>query len=66
MGYANQFLGPRGAGSIASLLAAAGVAGAIVADLTPDEGRPLEEEFGRRGRAPVYLVRRRRPPTGSR
>ena len=56
MGYVNQFLGPRVADAIANRLAEAGAAGAIVADLTPDEGAPLEESFERAGLALVYLV----------
>lgn len=56
MGYVNQFLGPRGADSISTRLALAGAAGAIVADLTPDEGAPLENAFERAGLALVYLV----------
>ena len=55
MGYANQFLGPR-ADTIAERLESAGAAGAIVADLTPDEGGPLEDHLRRRGLALVYLV----------
>jgi tryptophan synthase alpha chain len=56
MGYANQFLGPRGASAIASRLATAGAAGAIVADLPPDEGAPLEGAFTSHDLALVYLV----------
>jgi len=56
MGYVNQFLGPRGADAISKRLARAGACGAIVADLTPDEGEPLEEAFTRAGLALVYLV----------
>ena len=56
MGYANQFLGPRGADAIAKRLATAGSAGAIVADLPPDEGAPLEAAFDAHGLALVYLV----------
>jgi len=56
MGYANQFLGSRGAATIATRLAEAGASGAIVADLTPDEGKPLEETVGDAGLALVYLV----------
>ena len=56
MGYANQFLGSRGADTIATRLAEAGASGAIVADLTPEEGKPLEETFGDAGLALVYLV----------
>lgn len=56
MGYANQFLGPAGAEKIASRLANAGASGAIVADLTPDEGEELETPFMDRELALVYLV----------
>jgi tryptophan synthase alpha chain len=56
MGYVNQFLGPRGAPAIAKRLSAAGAAGAIVADLTPDEGAPLEAAFAANDLALVYLV----------
>jgi tryptophan synthase alpha chain len=56
MGYANQFMGPRGIDAVAQQLASARAAGAIVADLTPDEGAPLEEAFGRVGLSLVYLV----------
>jgi tryptophan synthase alpha chain len=56
MGYVNQFLGPPGADNVAAQLAGAGAAGAIVADLTPDEGAPLEEAFDEHGLALVYLV----------
>jgi len=56
MGYVNQFLGPRGADKIARRLADAGARGAIVADLTPDEGEPLEHAFESAGLALVYLV----------
>jgi len=55
MGYANQFLGP-GVESVPRRLAEAGASGAIVADLTPDEGGPLEETFRERELALVYLV----------
>ena len=56
MGYINQFLGPGGSDNIARRLAEAGACGAIVADLTPDEGAPLEDSFRRQGLALVYLV----------
>jgi tryptophan synthase alpha chain len=56
MGYANQFLGPRGESAIARRLTEAGAAGAIAADLTPDEGAPLEAAFEAHGLALVYLV----------
>jgi tryptophan synthase alpha chain len=56
MGYVNQFLGPPGADNVARRLAGAGAVGAIVADLTPDEGAPLEEAFTRHDLALIYLV----------
>jgi tryptophan synthase alpha chain len=56
MGYANQFMGPRGADQIAERLASVGAAGAIVADLPVDEGEPLEKEFEHHDLALVYLV----------
>ncbi|MDP8905230.1 MAG: tryptophan synthase subunit alpha [Chloroflexota bacterium] len=56
MGYVNQFLGPRGADNVAGRLAQAGASGAIVADLTPDEGAPLEDAFRGHDLALVYLV----------
>lgn len=56
MGYANQFMGPRGMDTVAQRLASSGAAGAIVADLTPDEGAPLEAAFERTGLALVYLA----------
>ena len=56
MGYANQFLGPRGTEAVAQRLAEGGAAGAIIADLPPDEGAPLEEAFARHGLAIIYLV----------
>jgi tryptophan synthase alpha chain len=56
MGYANQFLGPRGMDPVAKRLEKAGAAGAIVADLTPDEGAPLEAAFAARELALIYLV----------
>ena len=56
MGYVNQFMGPRGVTAVARRLAAAGAGGAIVPDLTPDEGAPLEIAFRDLGLALVYLV----------
>ena len=56
MGYANQFMGPRGVEFVARRLQEAGAAGAIVADLPLDEGAPLEEAFERHELALVYLV----------
>jgi len=56
MGYVNQFMGPRGEAAVAKRLAGAGAAGAIVADLTPDEGGPLEAAFTANDLALIYLV----------
>jgi tryptophan synthase alpha chain len=56
MGYVNQFMGPRGSEAVAKRLAGAGASGAIVPDLTPDEGQPLEEAFESAGLALVYLA----------
>ena len=62
MGYANQFMGPRGIDVTAEALSATGAAGAIVPDLPVDEGEPLEEAFEQRGLALVYLVAPTSPP----
>ncbi|MEO7118627.1 MAG: tryptophan synthase subunit alpha [Candidatus Limnocylindrales bacterium] len=56
MGYVNQFIGLDGPGPIADRLASAGCSGAIVADLTPDEGEPVEIACRDAGLALVYLV----------
>ena len=56
MGYANQFLGGGDGRESARRLAAAGAAGVIVADLTPDEGAPFEAVAREDGLAVVYLV----------
>jgi tryptophan synthase alpha chain len=56
MGYANQFMGPRGERAVAERLAASGASGAIVADLPPDEGAPLEAAFEEHDLTLVYLV----------
>jgi tryptophan synthase alpha chain len=56
MGYANQFLGGGDGDEAASRLVAAGAAGVIVADLTPDEGAPFEAIARKHGLAVVYLV----------
>ncbi len=56
MGYVNQFLGSDGGAQVAARLAAAGASGAIVADLTPDEGEPMEAACRAAGLALVYLV----------
>jgi len=56
MGYANQLLGGGDGRERARALAAAGAAGTIVADLTPDEGAPFEAAAAEEGIAVVYLV----------
>ncbi len=56
MGYANQLLGGGDGRDRARSLAAAGAAGVIVADLTPDEGAPFEAAAAEAGIAVVYLV----------
>jgi tryptophan synthase alpha chain len=56
MGYANQLIGGGDGRDRAKALARAGVAGVIVADLTPDEGAPFEAVAAEAGIAVVYLV----------
>jgi len=56
MGYANQLIGGGDGRERAAALAAAGAAGTIVADLTPDEGAPFEAAASAAGIAVVYLV----------
>ncbi len=56
MGYANQLIGGGDGRDRAFALAAAGAAGVIVADLTPDEGAPVEGVAAEAGIAVVYLV----------
>ena len=56
MGYANQLIGGGDGRDRAQALATAGVAGVIVADLTPDEGGPFEAVATEAGLAVVYLV----------
>ena len=62
MGYANQFIGGGDGREAARRLAAAGAAGVIVADLTPDEGGPFEAVAREHGLAVVYLVAPTTPP----
>jgi tryptophan synthase alpha chain len=62
MGYANQFLGGGDGSEAARRLSAAGAAGVIVADLTPDEGGPFEVVARNRDLAVVYLVAPTTPP----
>jgi tryptophan synthase alpha chain len=56
MGYANQFIGGGDGRESVRQLASGGVAGVIVADLTPVVGRPFEAVAADRGLAVVYLV----------
>lgn len=56
MGYANQLIGGGDGRNRAVALVAAGAAGVIVADLTPDEGAPFEVVAAEAGLAVVYLV----------
>ena len=62
MGYANQLLGGGDGEAVAKRLSAAGAAGLIVADLTPDEGAPFEAVARAAGLAVVYLVAPTTPP----
>jgi tryptophan synthase alpha chain len=62
MGYANQVIGGGDGEAVARRLAAAGAAGLIVADLTPDEGAPFEAVAREAGLAVVYLVAPTTPP----
>jgi tryptophan synthase alpha chain len=56
MGYANQVIGGGDGEAVAKRLAAAGAAGLIIADLTPDEGAPFEAVARSAGIGVVYLV----------
>jgi tryptophan synthase alpha chain len=56
MAHANQVLGGGDGSPVAAALAAAGAAGVIVSDLTPDEGGPFEAIARDAGIAVVYLV----------
>ena len=62
MGYANQFIGGGDGSEAARRLSAAGAAGVIVADLTPDEGAPFEAVAREADLAVVYLVAPTTPP----
>jgi tryptophan synthase alpha chain len=62
MGYANQFIGGGDGREAARRLSAAGAAGVIVADLTPDEGAPFESVACDNDLAVVYLVAPTTPP----
>lgn len=56
MCYANQVIGGGDGHATATRLAGAGIAGIIVADLTPDEGAAFEAVAAPVGLAVVYLV----------
>ena len=60
MGYLNPFLS-RGAG-LAGELAAAGVDGAIIPDLPPEEGREIGSSLLRRGVYSIFLLAPTSPP----
>ena len=62
MAYANQVIGGGDGATVTMRLAAAGAAGMIVADLTPDEGAPLEAVARAADLAVVYLVAPTSPP----
>ena len=62
MAYANQVIGGGDGEAVARRLAAAGAAGLIVADLTPDEGAPFETVARAAGLAVIYLVAPTTPP----
>ena len=62
MCYANQVIGGGDGREAAKRLAAAGAAGIIVADLTPDEGAQFEAVARDAGLAVVYLVAPTTPP----
>lgn len=62
MGYANQLLGPGDPAAQLRRLAAAGASAVIVADLTPDEGEPMEAAARAAGLGLVYLVAPTTPP----
>jgi tryptophan synthase alpha chain len=62
MGYANQFIGGGDGSEAARRVSAAGAAGVIIADLTPDEGAPFEAVARDNGLAVVYLVAPTTPP----
>ncbi|HEV8516854.1 MAG TPA: tryptophan synthase subunit alpha [Candidatus Limnocylindrales bacterium] len=62
MAYVNQVLGHGDGHDVLARLAAAGASGLILADLTPDEGEPLEALAREVGLALVYLVTPTTPP----
>ena len=62
MAYANQVIGGGDGSGILARLAEAGASGLILADLTPDEGAPVESAARARELALVYLVAPTTPP----
>lgn len=56
MAYINQAIGAGDPGAALRALADAGASGLILADLTPDEGEPVEAAAREAGFALVYLV----------
>ena len=62
MAYVNQVIGGREPADPMRRLAAAGASGAILADLTPDEGAPVEAAARAAGLALIYLVAPTTPP----
>jgi len=63
MAYVNQALGSGDPAAPLQRLAAAGASGLILADLTPDEGGPVEAAATAAGLALVYLVTPTTAPT---
>lgn len=62
MAYVNQALGRGDPLAVLTRLAEAGASGLILADLTPDEGAPVEAAARSAGLALVYLVTPTTPP----
>ena len=62
MAYVNQVIGGREPSGPMRALADAGASGCILADLTPDEGAPVEAAARSAGMAVVYLVTPTTPP----
>ncbi len=62
MAYVNQVIAGGDAAAPMRRLAAAGASGCILADLTPDEGAPVESAARDAGMAVVYLVTPTTPP----
>jgi tryptophan synthase alpha chain len=62
MAYVNQILAAGDGSEVLGRLAEAGASGLILADLTPDEGGPLEAIARSSGLALVYLVTPTTPP----